>query len=73
MQLRLPTGECKDYAKATRLLIPRGATLELHCGGGGGYGEPAQRSVASILSDLREGYITEAYARKHYPQAFEGQ
>lgn len=72
MQLRLPSGERKDYAKATRLLIPRGATLELHCGGGGGYGDPGLRSVDSIQADLREGYISEAYARQHYPQAFTG-
>ena len=51
--------------------VVKGATLELRCGGGGGYGPPAKRDRQAVLDDLREGYITEAHARKHYPHAFE--
>ena len=67
-----PGGERKEFAKATRLAVPKGATLELMCGGGGGYGPPAERDVGAVLADVREGYISEAHARKHYPHAFVG-
>ena len=70
--LRLPGGERTEFAKATRLAVPKGATLELMCGGGGGYGPPAERDVGAVLADVREGYISEAHARKHDPHAFVG-
>ena len=38
--------------------VAKGATLELRCGGGGGYGPPAKRERQSVLDDLREGYVT---------------
>ncbi len=56
--------------KATRVRVPKGATLDLFSGGGGGYGPPSERDPAAVLSDLREGYISEAHARKHYGHAF---
>jgi len=68
--LRMPDGTKTYFGKATRLLVPKGATLELYCGGGGGYGSPSERPVEAVLKDLREGYITEEFARKHYPHAF---
>jgi N-methylhydantoinase B len=70
--LRLPGGERRSFAKATRLRVPTGATLELQTGGGGGYGPASERSSEAIHRDLREGYVTEETARRHYPQAFEG-
>ena len=69
--LRYPDGSTKRVNKATRLAIPQGATLEYYTGGGGGYGEPALRSVEAVKQDLREGYISESYAREHYPHAFD--
>lgn len=66
--LRYADGRKIPVAKATRLLVPKGATLEMYCGGGGGYGNPDERDVEAVKSDLREGYITEEYARKHHPQ-----
>ena len=57
--------------KATGLRVPKGDTLELYCGGGGGYGPPAKRPRAAVLEDLAEGYISDAFAREHYPHAFE--
>jgi N-methylhydantoinase B len=68
--LRLPDGTHTPIAKATRLFVPKGATMELYCGGGGGYGPPSQRDPEAVLSDLREGYISEEHARCHYPHAF---
>ena len=54
-----------------RLLVPRGATVRLRTGGGGGYGDPAERTAAAVHADVREGYISEQYARTHFPHVFE--
>jgi N-methylhydantoinase B len=40
-------------------------------GGGGGYGPPGERDREAVLADVREGYVSEAAAREHYPHAFE--
>ena len=69
--LRLPDGTRTFFGKATRLLVPKGATLELYNGGGGGYGPAAERDAAAVLDDVREGYFSEAFSRRHYPHAFE--
>ncbi|MCY4087787.1 MAG: hydantoinase B/oxoprolinase family protein [Actinomycetia bacterium] len=64
-------GTTEPVAKATRLAVPKGATLVLQNGGGGGYGPPSERDPKAVHEDLREGYITEGHAREHYPHAFE--
>ncbi len=69
--LRLPDGTRTFFGKATRLLVPKGSTLELYNGGGGGYGPPRERDPAAVRDDIREGYFTEAFSRRHYPHAFE--
>jgi N-methylhydantoinase B len=68
--LRRPDGSRTRFGKATRLLVPKGATLELTTGGGGGFGDPAERPREAVLRDVREGYLTEEHARRHYPHAF---
>jgi N-methylhydantoinase B len=35
-------------------------------GGGGGHGDPRERARAAIAEDLREGYVSEAAARRNY-------
>ncbi len=35
-------------------------------GGGGGYGPPEKRDPDAIRNDLRNGYITAAFAKRHY-------
>jgi N-methylhydantoinase B len=69
--VRYPDGKRKEFGKATRLLVPSGATLELTCGGGGGYGPPSERDPDAVLADLREGYVSDAHARRFYPHALE--
>ena len=69
--LHHPDGTREPVAKATGLRIPKGATFEVHCGGGGGYGPPSERDPERVLADVREGYVTEAEARRHYPHAFD--
>jgi N-methylhydantoinase B len=67
--LRRPDGTRTPVAKATRLRVESGATIELHTGGGGGYGEPSEREPTRIRHDLLEGYVTEEHVRRHYPHA----
>jgi N-methylhydantoinase B len=68
--LRYPDGRRIHFGKATRLPVPKGATVELYDGGGGGYGSPEERDPEAVLADLREGYISEEHARRYYPHAF---
>jgi N-methylhydantoinase B len=68
--LRFPDGTSGAFGKTTRQYVPKGSTLELRTGGGGGWGDPAERDPDAVRSDLREGYVTEGHARHHYPHAF---
>ena len=70
LTIRLPDGTSRAYVKATALLLPKGSIIHGASGGGGGYGAPSERDPAHVHADLREGYISEAAARRHYPQAF---
>ena len=69
--MELPDGTTTHFGKVTRLRVPRGAKVRLRTGGGGGYGDPAERDAAAVHADIRAGYIGETHARLHYPHAFE--
>ena len=69
MRVRYPDGSTTDYGKATALPLPAGTVVELHTGGGGGYGDPAARDLEQIRSGLREGYLSNAYVEREYPHA----
>jgi len=71
--IALRTGDGRRTAlrgKNTRLLLPKGSTVELYNGGGGGYGPPSERDPEAVHADVLEGYITEAHATRHYPHAY---
>jgi N-methylhydantoinase B len=69
--VRMPDGRVERLrGKNTRLFLPKGSTVELYNGGGGGYGPPSERDPDAVRADIREGYVTEADARGHYPHAF---
>ena len=68
-EVRHADGRVIKVPKATRCEIPPGSVLVMSTGGGGGYGAPAERSRAAVEKDLREGYISEEFARRHYPHA----
>jgi N-methylhydantoinase B len=68
--LRSPDGRTRTFGKVTRLRVLKGSSIELNTGGGGGYGAPSARDPQAVHNDLRNGYITEGYARRHYPHAF---
>lgn len=61
------TGETVDLAgRENGVPIRAGDRLVCLSAGGGGYGEPRERDKNLIEYDLRNGYITEAYARRHF-------
>ncbi|EDP65480.1 N-methylhydantoinase B (ATP-hydrolyzing) [alpha proteobacterium BAL199] len=47
-------------SKLVDLKVSRGDVLRLQTAGGGGYGDPAERSQTSVVRDLTEGYTTDA-------------
>ena len=63
-------GRRVEIAKDTRVPLPKGTRVELRCGGGGGFGDPAERDPVAVHADLREGYVSEQEARRWYPHAF---
>jgi N-methylhydantoinase B len=70
--LRAPDGRTESLrGKNTRLFLPKGSTVELYNGGGGGYGAPSERDPEAVRSDIREGYVSEEQARRDYPHAFD--
>lgn len=71
LEVELPDGTTTSYNKATRVPLPAGAVVHLHTGGGGGYGDPAQRDADAVHADVRDGYLSEARARADYPHAFD--
>jgi N-methylhydantoinase B len=71
LAVRRPDGRRESLrGKNTRLFLGKGSTLELYNGGGGGYGPARERDPADVHADIREGYVTEQEARRHYPHAF---
>jgi N-methylhydantoinase B len=61
-----PDGKQKKIGKITGLQLPKGSKIAIHCGGGGGYGDPKKRSPELVERDLREGYISQEFAELNY-------
>ncbi len=61
-----PDGQQKKFGKITGLELPKGSKIAIHCGGGGGYGEPRNRDPERVKLDLKEGYISPAFAAANY-------
>ena len=57
-----------NVPKKTGLRLHKGDTLVFQTGGGGGDGKSSERSKSKILNDLKQGYISEEYTKKYYPQ-----
>lgn len=54
------------HSKASGLVMAAGETVRVETLGGGGYGPPADRPLALLARDLREGKITRAVAERDY-------
>ena len=46
--------------------LEKGDVVEVFCGGGGGYGDPSERSREDIERDMAEGLLTPDEAARHY-------
>ena len=57
-----------NVPKKTGLKLNKGESIIFKTGGGGGYGDPIERSNKKILNDLKQEYISKEYVKKHYPQ-----
>ena len=58
----------KVIPKAKEIIrnIPKGAVYRQHAGGGGGYGDPFERSQEEVLSDVLDGVLSTKVARIEY-------
>jgi N-methylhydantoinase B len=46
------------FAGKGRQVVPEGQRLILELPGGGGHGDPAERSAEAVENDRRQGYVT---------------
>ena len=53
-------------SKMVGIKLAQGQTVRLETPGGGGYGDPLQRSPAAVAEDVRLGYLTPEAARRDY-------
>ena len=58
----------KSVPKATRVLVKKGNSILVQCGGGGGYGSPDDRDHDKVIDDLKQEYISKDYVKKFYPK-----
>ncbi len=49
--------------KETGIVIRPGDVIEVHSGGGGGWGRPSRRDPAARARDLRDGFVSKKAAR----------
>ena len=61
-------GTDKERVLSSTPYIPlaKGTLVWLQSAGGGGYGDPKNRSRDLIARDLRDGYITPEFAKENY-------
>lgn len=59
----------RRFTKANHLLVSPGCVVSARTGGGGGFGDPAERPRELVDADLEDGYVTADEAREHYPAA----
>ncbi|GAA0649925.1 hydantoinase B/oxoprolinase family protein [Kutzneria viridogrisea] len=55
--------------KVNGLRLHAGDVVRCMTGGGGGYGDPAEREGLAVLADIRDGVVTPEHAATVYPHA----
>jgi N-methylhydantoinase B len=60
------SGEIIRGARLPTLGLSAGDRVTLVTGGGGGFGDPRDRAIDDVVSDVRDGYITADQARRQY-------
>jgi len=63
---RLRDGSTEPVVSPSVVVLAPGESIVSYSSGGGGYGAPHERHVASVLHDVREGYVTRAHAETIY-------
>jgi N-methylhydantoinase B len=59
--------ETRDmFLKATDIPLAAGDRIFIRTGGGGGYGDPLERSTQDVVRDARSGYVTARGALAEY-------
>jgi N-methylhydantoinase B len=64
--LRMPEEKSFSLKAGNRLPVPVGASAIVRTGGGGGWGDPAERDPAIVAADVREEFISREAARNLY-------
>jgi N-methylhydantoinase B len=64
--LRMPDEKEFKFKVGARLPVPAGAATIVRTGGGGGWGDPCERSVEKVVEDVREELISREAARDLY-------
>jgi len=59
-------GETKAIPAKVTMSVRQGTLIVHEQAGGGGFGDPAERSADQVREDLRDGKITPAYARQFH-------
>jgi N-methylhydantoinase B len=59
-------GQTERYSMTSSLNLNTGDVIRIRTGCGGGYGDPAQRAQESVLSDVKNGYLSAELARTIY-------
>ena len=60
------TPEEKRFLKGADMRLKKGSIVRLYTGGGGGYGDPKERSREAVERDIENGYISLERARTVY-------
>lgn len=58
--------EVIEVGSKAAIALRKGDVLEVFCGGGGGYGDPAERSQRAIEDDIAEGFLSPQEAQRVY-------
>ena len=65
-----PDNSVEKRLKANANQVPNGSIVVLETGGGGGFGNPYERSPDKICEDIIDGYVTIQGAREDYGVVF---
>jgi N-methylhydantoinase B len=65
-EIRYQDGRVEAYGKSAGIKLQAGDVMRLVTGTGAGWGDPFERPVEKILSDVREGYVTREQAENDY-------
>ncbi len=66
LMLELPDGSSRKLVSKGGFIAPAGSRVVMEAPGSGGYGPPSGRDCVQLAEDVRDGYVTEAAARRDY-------